>query len=625
MDTPWVQTSVSRAYHYLPLKNNIHEIRVIVIPPAEWVSELRCRLFHVSLDHNPSYEALSYTWGDQTSKHIITLDGAEIEISRALTVALRGIQYPNRPRTVWIDALCINQANDEEKSIQVQMMRRVYQQASRVIIWLGLRSTDSSLALSFLQSLHDEVEEDSLDLSTELLKRWLREKCRPAYDAHWASLFNLMHREYWRRLWIVQEIVSAREIIVYCGDDTMEWQSLVYITNLIESTIEELGTDTQWSAASQMSWPPVKLDNLKKNFTHAWLYNLLAASQARECTDPKDKLYALLGIVDVPGVPNHVLKDIIDYGKSQQAVYIDAVKLCSHYADFGYGPLTVICRSNSHKVRVNWPSWVPDFSLSCDYNALQAIYHNTLPRHLDGTFLEGTVFASGNYPIGHKLNINGTILVASGVTVDSIHLVPEPYFEVGVENVERFTWEELEEYHKPGLADTYLRFLATFQCWKDLALHAERGMPHSSRDSSLLLEDFWRTVCCNHDYGIATISDFTAPCQRIIDENPPENTGDLNFQDWSPLDHLFRVTVASHSHHRKFVVSLTGIFCLGPSTAKEGDLICVLVGCDFPVLLRPYGDGHVLVGECYVHGYMHGKAMDELAEGKHEMKGFRIH
>jgi hypothetical protein len=114
----------------------------------------RCDLIHVSLYDKPKYVALSYAWGDLRDTEMITIGQSSVPVTKYLYSALEHLRYNNEEvRTIWIDALCINQRDNDEKSWQVQLMREIYQRATSVTIWLGPAEGTSNEVMEFLRRL----------------------------------------------------------------------------------------------------------------------------------------------------------------------------------------------------------------------------------------------------------------------------------------------------------------------------------------------------------------------------------------------------------------------------------------------------------------------------------------
>ncbi|KAL9115308.1 MAG: hypothetical protein Q9187_007315 [Circinaria calcarea] len=137
---------------YAPLNTESNEIRLLALMPGTRDAIISCKQVKISLGDDVAYEALSYTWGDTRTTEFITFEDRPFPITSNLYFALQQLRPSETPRYVWIDALCIDQINDEEKSHQVRLMGDIYKHASRVIVWLGQGYEDSDLALDFLNA-----------------------------------------------------------------------------------------------------------------------------------------------------------------------------------------------------------------------------------------------------------------------------------------------------------------------------------------------------------------------------------------------------------------------------------------------------------------------------------------
>lgn len=127
-----------KPYAYQKLVEDQYQIRIPHIGAATtWHEEISCHLITVSLEDSPQFEALSYVWGDANDTLSIQLKGDFFPVTRNLEAAIRRLRMKTEERVIWIDQLCINQADAAEKSIQVAMMPRIYKSCKEVILWLG--------------------------------------------------------------------------------------------------------------------------------------------------------------------------------------------------------------------------------------------------------------------------------------------------------------------------------------------------------------------------------------------------------------------------------------------------------------------------------------------------------
>ncbi|PMD64882.1 HET-domain-containing protein, partial [Hyaloscypha bicolor E] len=190
-------------FEYSPLDEQKNEIRVLRILPGVDASTLECRLEHIALEDGSDYDALSYAWHDpklyseaqRDLKHNLLVNGKCLEIGNNLATFLqsaRGKQAESRQ--IWIDAICINQKDVYERNAQVLRMRRIYQKANQVVIWLGPASNRGDDAVRFLKLVN-------LTKNNDL-------------SAEWKAMASFLVRAWWNRIWVVQEIVLAKEALV---------------------------------------------------------------------------------------------------------------------------------------------------------------------------------------------------------------------------------------------------------------------------------------------------------------------------------------------------------------------------------------------------------------------------
>ena len=187
----------------------------ILLPSHHWDEELEGRLQIANLDDVPHYEALSYSWEDPASESTMVIDGRNFVITTNLDLALRHHreQSGGRSRTLWVDAICINQTDAEEKSRQVTIMPSIFSAAFRVVAWLGASTASSELAMERLARLQDipptaESARNSLPSMSE---------------ETWSAIQDLLRRPVFLRSWIVQELIVARNIEVMCGTQCLPW------------------------------------------------------------------------------------------------------------------------------------------------------------------------------------------------------------------------------------------------------------------------------------------------------------------------------------------------------------------------------------------------------------------
>ncbi|KAL4723487.1 hypothetical protein ACLX1H_009122 [Fusarium chlamydosporum] len=242
-------------------------------------------IYQVSIDSTASYRALSYVWGSTNSSlapsYLNTPDG-RIKITLSLHLGLRAIRSESDEIILWIDAVCINQMCNTEKAIQIRLLNSIFRSASQVVAWLGPEGDNSSLVISELYSVAQHKKSsywpnmlgrDELDLFTDRLK---------GFTEHlWASLDALLDRPWFKRAWIVQELVLSRNVLLICGQSQIDWNDFFDALQLCERWAYALGI-TRNSLISQ-----------KHKFGLLQLLEFFAHCQAKYKID---KLFSLLGI-----------------------------------------------------------------------------------------------------------------------------------------------------------------------------------------------------------------------------------------------------------------------------------------------------------------------------------------
>ena len=216
-------------YKFCPLPSPSTDIRILKLREGEPQTPLHCTL---KSTRYPTYEALSYHWGDGEPTEEITLNtkGKDFPdpfmVRPNLASALRQLRYRDRPRYLWIDAICINQDDNSERNVQVALMDGVYKGASEVCVWLGEEGDHSDLALSFISRV---VILDDFD-------RLVADRRTPH---EWTALSDLMKREWFSRRWVVQEIALAKSARLYCGGSSADWSDFAVAVSLFEAVETE--------------------------------------------------------------------------------------------------------------------------------------------------------------------------------------------------------------------------------------------------------------------------------------------------------------------------------------------------------------------------------------------------
>jgi hypothetical protein len=329
-----------------------------------------------------AYSALSYRWGDLADPKLIYCNRVLFKVQPSLFQALFHIWSKDPELLIWVDAVCIDQNNFEELGSQVKIMGTVYQRARCVIIWLDEADEFTELAWTALLEASSPSAKAAGNLEARLAEKGLLEDI-------WYSLHNLGQREWFYRVWTFQELFLARQARVLCSNYEMDWDSfhaaLDQLMAVLHLRVPSANSLKAKSTLQKLVGSVKKLNTPNKSFT---LTDLLVQTIHRSCDEPKDKIYALLGVL-FRGQGLEYRKDAItvNYNASPEAVYTDVSHALARRAAWaepgrrGSEPLDVSILhgagldAHNRRYRTTWykgmkvnrkpgslPSWVTDWT-----------------------------------------------------------------------------------------------------------------------------------------------------------------------------------------------------------------------------------------------------------------------
>jgi hypothetical protein len=200
------------------------EIRLLRLDKSEDESAIvSCCLETISLVKPIPYTALSYCWGDSQVTCGILINGVLVKVTTNLEAALRHLRMQN-VGWLWADAICINQNDAEEKSLQVMRMNLIFRKAAKVIVWLGIPDHPVDQAVQFIEKLSN-LSREKIYLRAPEIGTVYSSGDRQAEEAlgSWEALQDLFDMPYWKRVWIIREVSVAHEIEIYCGKYGISW------------------------------------------------------------------------------------------------------------------------------------------------------------------------------------------------------------------------------------------------------------------------------------------------------------------------------------------------------------------------------------------------------------------
>ncbi|KAF5988487.1 heterokaryon incompatibility protein or allele [Fusarium bulbicola] len=339
------ESSSERSRLYRPLDENSDEIRLLtLLPKSRETGVPHCtletyslkaftpqHLHFLSTSANLGKRRTTSQWigsriapelaglaplnrGDENDTCIIVLNEQPRRVTSSLAKALSAFLQDGEFEDgfkLWVDAICINQQDLGERARQLRRMRDIYGSAWAVIAWLGEASFRSSSAVQLIRDLSALSETDC----GSQIEAYLRSDPDYLGNGCWLATHDLMKRSYWYRLWIIQEIImGASATWIRCGTVSVDWRSFCTGISLLEENLwlvkDELLIRERLAATSTIgpAWSVMSIhlvyqdlsplsDREENGGQYPSFLRLLDISNTAECSDPRDKVYALVGLM----------------------------------------------------------------------------------------------------------------------------------------------------------------------------------------------------------------------------------------------------------------------------------------------------------------------------------------
>jgi Heterokaryon incompatibility protein (HET) len=331
-------------YQYLGLTEP-DSIRILLLfPSSQPTSEVKCDLIHARLSENiegkNSYTTLSYVWGNERDSHSVRVRDKRLTVGRNVDSALRHLRRRDLPIRLWVDAICINQLDLTERNHQVHQMRAIYSASQETIIYLGDEDGGNTCnsAWNFLERhCHWAMNKNhDIDYTLPTARENILEFRGDLEDVG----SDVLKRAWFRRVWVFQEVVVSQKLSIQCGNRRIPWDDFCKILllsprhhdqyGLSMSRSEEIDAVRDMFQARCSYQKTHGLEHLRPSW-HADVedykgqssdvLNVLARSRRLESSDPRDKIFALLGIST--GIDLDDEKVAINYRKPCVLVYRD--------------------------------------------------------------------------------------------------------------------------------------------------------------------------------------------------------------------------------------------------------------------------------------------------------------
>ena len=602
--------------------------RVVTLLPGSRPQPLSCTLTHEDRQSPvSSYESVSYFWGSRSSTKTIEVDGASLPVTLNLESALRHLRNDHQPRRLWVDAICINQSDREERAQQVRQMFQIYSGALQVIVWLGddtpasvraIEFINSNLAPSF-ESVGFSCSDEKENVSSGFWDEWdagkdtecwgaIDQYFTPKYGKCWASIAEILCRPWWTRAWTVQELISAQKVHVVLGTSQLPWP-------LLDMTIQMMLRNTQIEDLYGKRDRETFHDAVEDAYAFAYERShrvlegpgdydfemLTQITRYRACHDARDKVFSIISLL--PKSFHHFFD--IDYEKPVARVYIEAVKSLIMWSrqphilsSCGLGS------SDQDSPSVpGLPSWVPDWGRPFEMSYLAGYSH---------TDKEYNFRASGESCLSESFSDDLLTMTLSGIEIDTIN----QHRLQGTDEEFEFVYDEAQPSIHPSCTWDLQQILIELQL-----RHKKLPIKTRNRETDVS-KAFFSTLIVDRDPILGKRRQKLKMAKLPLDKSKRSTGKGTNRPIWpSPLfDFLAHARL--WTRNRTLVLSDKGYIGLAPSATLPGDRICVLHGFHAPLILRPVkaggGDGEFrLVGDAYVHSIMDGEAIKDTLLTNH--------
>jgi hypothetical protein len=689
MADPLLKASMSDAppavdeYTYSPLPNT-NSIRILHIEISEG-SNIRYHLESFPIENAPSFRALSYTWGpayrdinveDEAPElppdfcASMICDGKRIDITQNLSDALTNIVAIGIDGWLWIDALCINQADFEERSSQVLLMGNIYSSASEVLIWLGLSRPGIEDLVWAVTEFNPRLNSLASANDPRLFygNIWHPAFCEAMGIENPVTRFIQIVEFYascrwFTRAWVSQEVILCKRHRVLCGTIELEWNAIIDLAMNLRAFGYAEGINCYMKLQNprrSISWFDELLlwNNLRKfceeqgshasasgnnDLAFGFLSEVLIASRCFKCLNPLDKIYSFLGIARPGFSDNDPIDKYIrpNYHASVIEVFSTTTMHILHGTSLDL--LAVATRHPDQAPIAGLPSWVPDFTTALGCVPLVGLSRSrgidmpfdaalcrtiSSPRIELGTSVLGCTgarFSQVNKPF--KDNFHQEYGRGPGLSfyLDRVleFCLDLPTQTQGCRRLE-VLWRTLiadrtEDGHF-GAPPFYEKWFLSLVIWVSVNLILDR----CSENATSLGKEMSRFTITLDQYEL---SEDRSPAEYVKDmlemfQNGRENTLAGNIEaaesiqrklDYANSSTRFEVAMSRVQQNRTLFYTDEGYLGFASETIQPGDEIWLLCGAHTPYILRPAEKPgtYTVHGDCYLHSFMRGEMLDD--------------
>ncbi|KAJ8130201.1 hypothetical protein O1611_g3431 [Lasiodiplodia mahajangana] len=566
-------------YRYRALPSDTHLRLIYIIPDPEGAA-VRVRFSAVPLPDAPPFETLSYVWGSQNAARLIDVEGDSFEVGENLYDALCMLRLSDAERCFWIDALSINQSDVRERSTQVSMMPKIYAASQRTTVWLGAGANLSAETLELLHLMTKNYDENpDADVTPN--------------EEVWRELGDLYSNPWFYRVWIIQEVAMAQEVLVLLNGESWSW------TAFAQASYNALTRGVRFQSVFDPE-SMLRLERIRGAFKTLgpapMILQALALGRKSLATLDVDKVYGLLGL-SVEGFE-------VNYEESTTSTYMRLARAVTNRG----GAIMLLNYVDDHSFRFKkgLPTWVPDWE----------VRHGA--RSLLDTSAAANWNASGDSTVYSGLSADGRRLHVHGFVLDTLDRIGNLFIEeVPLSGASR-TGSSGSSLHAQLRTPFSLGIVARRVAqWRTFAMR--HGTMFPTDDARY--DAYVSTLTAGNRYTVGSqlveerrgyelwCKVWTATCQMDFKSI-------LSAYDQFAPEELMQAAgfMQLHIHaawgRRLYATHRHGIIGLCPSLARRSDLLVIIHGGKTPYIIRNIGNGQFkFIGECYAHAFMHGEAV----------------
>lgn len=599
---------IMNSYCYVPfgIEPECSQFRILTLLPGSGEHVLECILEHGDISTSPSYDAISYVWGDPRDKVDIICNGKILAINAALSKVLHQFRSPSERKSLWADAICINQDDDEERGRQVRRMKDIYSRANRVLIWLGEEREESDAGIAIASDIarayrqYTSNGDSLLDMTFEdEFTRQLFGKFRDRSEfPRLVAFAKIIERLWFTRVWVVQELTLATRATVFCGDSFIDWDDLLAAITVQDHL-------NLWLSDHERNAYVFVLERARKEWCSGIRRSLLSVlfrHRILDATDPRDKIFGLSALTKSELTDVQALQP--DYNVNTTELYIAVAKeIIRQSSNLN---LLSVPRRISGVGPTNLPTWVPDWSNTRITAPLGLANYNDI-NELD--------FAASGSSMP-QIEFNGVDSASLGIQGSCIDRVAAVGAILRLEHLPRTNYHGIRLPKCAFVLDDWSRVARLWEPQPYITGESIRDVfvqtlvAESSHEAIEILRRQLDILLRN-----ATIARWLMRLPRCLPDWITDRLIYLvhavlfyNRSDQMTLD--FRIHLSSLADRRVFRTE-KGYIGLGSALAEVGDEVAVVKGAKVPMVLRTAGSQWTVQGDCFLKGVMQGEAYRE--------------